>query len=99
LPGRAVKELLTLTARIYFEFLINSVYINNKSFIGRIKMSNEKDEVIEMIRQLPDTSTVDDIMEELYFRMQVDHGIKELNEGKGISHKEVCNRLSRWLKK
>lgn len=62
-------------------------------------MNKEKEQVIEMIRQLPDESTVDDIMEELYFRMQVDRGIKELDEGKGIPHKEVRDRLSRWLEK
>jgi len=62
-------------------------------------MNNEKDQVIEMIRQLPDESTVDDTMEELYLRMQVDRGIKELDEGKGIPHQDVRDRLSRWLGK
>jgi hypothetical protein len=52
-----------------------------------------------MIRALPDESTVDDIMEELYFRMQVDRGVKELDEGKGIPYQDVRNRLSRWLEK
>jgi hypothetical protein len=58
-------------------------------------MNKEKDQVIEIIRQLPDESTVDDIMEELYFRMQVDRGIKELDEEKGIPHQDVRDRLSR----
>jgi hypothetical protein len=62
-------------------------------------MIKEKDQVIEMIRALPDESTVDDIMEELYFRMQVDRGVKELDEEKGIPHQDVRNRLSRWLEK
>jgi len=42
---------------------------------------------------------VDDIMRELYFKIQVDKGIKELDEGKGIPHEEVEKRLSRWLSK
>jgi hypothetical protein len=62
-------------------------------------MNKEKDQVIEMIRALPDESTVDDIMEELYFRIQVDRGVKELDEGKAIPHQDVRNRLSRWLEK
>ena len=37
-----------------------------------------------MIESLPDEVTVDDIMAELYFRLQVDAGLKELDEGKGI---------------
>ena len=62
-------------------------------------MAVVKDQVIEMIRKLPEDSSVDDIMAELYFRLQVDSGLKELDEGKGISHEEVKQRMSRWLSK
>jgi hypothetical protein len=62
-------------------------------------MIKEKDQVIAMIRLLPDDSTVDDIMEELFFRIQVDRGAKELDEGKGIPHQNIRNRLSKWLEK
>jgi hypothetical protein len=75
------------------------IFIGRYFFKGFLRMNKEKEQVIEMIRQLPDESTVDDIMEELYFRMQVDRGIKELDAGKGISHHEVRDRLSRWLEK
>jgi predicted transcriptional regulator len=60
-------------------------------------MSPVKQQVIEMIQSLPDEITVDDIMAELYFRMKVDAGLKELDEGKALSHEEVKDRLSRWL--
>lgn len=46
----------------------------------------EKDQVIQIIQELPDEVTVDDIMSELYFKLQVDGGLKELDEGKGIPH-------------
>jgi len=49
--------------------------------------------------ETPLESTVDDIMAELYFRQQVDAGLKELDEGKGIPHEEVEKRLTRWLKR
>jgi len=58
-----------------------------------------KQQVIRMIEALPEEITVDDIMAELYFKQQVDAGLKELDEGKGIPHEEVEKRLSRWLKK
>jgi len=60
-------------------------------------MPNVKDQVIEMIRGLPEESSLDDIMAELYFRLKVDTGLEELDEGKGIPHAEVKERLSRWL--
>ncbi len=49
--------------------------------------------------ETPLVSTVDDIMAELYFKQQVDAGLKELDEGKGVPHEEVEMRLSRWLKR
>lgn len=58
-----------------------------------------KEQVIDFVRNLPDEVTVDDIMRELYFKIQVDKGLKELDEGKGIPHEEVERRLSRWLSK
>jgi predicted transcriptional regulator len=54
--------------------------------------------VIKMIEEFPEDITVSDIMAELYFRQNVDEGLKELDEGKGISHEEAKKRLNRWLK-
>ena len=62
-------------------------------------MKGVKQQVIRMIEALPEEITVDDIMAELYFKQQVDAGLKELDEGKGIPQEEVEKRLSRWLKK
>ena len=58
-----------------------------------------KQQVIRMIEALPEESTVDDIMAELYFKQQVDAGLKELDKGNWIPHEEVEKRLSRWLKR
>ena len=58
-----------------------------------------KQRVIRMIQALPDEVTLDEIMAELYFRLQVDAGLKELDEGQGIPHDEVTKRMSRWLSK
>ncbi len=60
-------------------------------------MASTKEEVIGMIRALPDDATLDDIMAELYFRAKVDAGLKELDEGKGIPHEDVEKRLAKWL--
>lgn len=60
-------------------------------------MAGVKEQVIQMIQSLPEGVSVDDIMAELYFKLQVDAGLKELDEGKGISHEEVEKRMSKWL--
>jgi hypothetical protein len=59
--------------------------------------TNTKQSVIEMIKRLPDDASVDDIMAELYFRRQVDDGIRQLDDGAGISHEEAKNRLGKWF--
>ena len=53
-------------------------------------MAQLKDEVIQMIERLPDDAGISDIMAELYFRQRVDAGLKELDEGKGISHDQIA---------
>ncbi|MFH1562476.1 MAG: hypothetical protein ABIF11_03530 [Nitrospirota bacterium] len=62
-------------------------------------MIEVKEQVIQMVQSLPENVTVDDVMHELYFKMQVDAGLKELDEGKGIPHEEVEERMSKWLTK
>ena len=62
-------------------------------------MAEIKQQVIQIIQSLPDNVTLDDIMAELYFKLQVDAGLKELDEGKGIPHEEVEKRMSKWLTK
>lgn len=66
---------------------------------GVIKVAGIKQQVINIIQTLPDDITVEDVMAELYFKLQVDTGLKELDEGKGIPHEEVEKRMSKWLTK
>ncbi len=58
-----------------------------------------KEEVIKLIKKLPESATLDDIMEELYFQKKVDRGLKDLEKGRIISHEEAKRRLSQWLQK
>ncbi len=60
-------------------------------------MGKIKEQVIQMIQTLPDEVTVDEVMAELYFKLQVDAGLRELDEGQGIPHEEVEERISKWL--
>ena len=57
-----------------------------------------KDEVIRMIQNMPEETSIEDIMAGLYFRYQVDEGLKQLDEGRGIPHEEVEKRMAKWLK-
>jgi hypothetical protein len=61
-------------------------------------MSQEKNEVLELIRRLPDDVTTTDIMEELYFKHQVDKGLRDVAEGRVLSHEALKKRVARWRK-
>jgi len=61
-------------------------------------MGREKTEALELIRKLPDDVTTDAIMEELYFKQQVDKGLRDVAEGRVLTHQELKERLARWRK-
>ena len=62
-------------------------------------MAGVKQQIIQMIQAHPEDVTIDDVMAELYFKLQVDAGLRELDAGKGIPHEEVEKRMSKWLAK
>jgi hypothetical protein len=59
-------------------------------------MSQAKEEALELIRRLPDTATTADILDELYFKEQVDRGLQDVVEDRTISHQELKERLLQW---
>ncbi len=61
-------------------------------------MNTVKQSAIKAIQDLPENSSYEDIMEKLFFMEKVKSGLKEIEEGKIISHEDVKKRLSKWLK-
>ena len=61
-------------------------------------METAKYNSIKAIQTLSDNSSYDDIMERLYFMQKVEAGLKDIEEGRVVSHEEVKERLSKWLK-
>jgi hypothetical protein len=62
------------------------------------KMENEKKDVLELVRRLPDNVTTADIMEELFFKQQVDKGLLDVAEGRVLTAQELKERIARWRK-
>lgn len=56
-------------------------------------MPSVKKQALEMIRKLPDKTTWDDIMYEIYVRKKIARGIKAADEGRVVSHEEVKKRF------
>jgi predicted transcriptional regulator len=66
--------------------------------MGGMDMGQEKTEALELIEKLPDDVTTGVIMEELYFKQQVDRGLRDVAEGKVLTHQELKERIARWRK-
>lgn len=56
-----------------------------------------KAEAIDLIQRLPEESSLEDIMSELYFKMKVDRALRELDAGKYVTDEEARKRFARWL--
>jgi predicted transcriptional regulator len=57
-----------------------------------------KKKIIQAVEALSPDTTFEEAMERLLFLAKVDKGIDQADAGETISHKEVKERMSKWLK-
>lgn len=77
--------------------------VSEHSLIDRIgkrgaSMAKAKAEAIEMIKQLPDDVATSAIMEELFFKQQVEKGLQDVAEGRVLTHQELKERMAQRRK-
>ena len=58
-----------------------------------------KEIALRTIEQLPEDASREDIQERINFVAGVRKGLRELDEGKGISHEKVKEEFGEWLTK
>ncbi len=56
-----------------------------------------KEDVLRLIQSMPEHVTMNEIIDELNVRAKIEEGLKDLDEGKFITHDEVRRRLDQWL--
>ncbi len=61
-------------------------------------MISAKIEAIEILKSLPDNCTWEDIQYHLYVREKVEKGLKDIENGKIVSHEKVEKEVNEWLK-
>jgi predicted transcriptional regulator len=52
-------------------------------------MQTVKEQVIEIIKNLPEETTLDDILYSLYVKKKVEDGLKDAKNGEVVSHQEA----------
>jgi len=60
-------------------------------------MESAKEEAIQLIRRLPDDTTLEDIQYHLYVQQKVRRGMQDVEEGRVYTQKEVEKRMKRWV--
>lgn len=61
-------------------------------------MAPLKESVIKMIKGMPETASLPDIMAELYFREKVEKGLADADKKRVVSHEKVKMHFKKWLK-
>lgn len=61
-------------------------------------MSEIKDAVHQVMENLPEDATWDDVEYHLYVRRKIENGLKDIAEGRTISVNEVSQRLDKWFR-
>ncbi len=62
-------------------------------------MLTAKQEVMQLLKDLPDTSTLEEIQYHLYVRQKVQRGIQDVEEGRIYTQEEVEKRMEKWVAK
>ena len=56
-------------------------------------MTTVKEEAKKLINNLPDEITWDDLMYEFYVRQKIEMGLKDIEEGRVVSHENVIKEF------
>jgi len=62
-------------------------------------MQSAKEEVMELLKEIPDDSTFEEIQYHLYVRQKIQRGIKDIEEGRTYTQEEMEKRMKKWLAK
>ncbi len=62
-------------------------------------MASAKQAVMDLIKELPDDCTLEDIQDKLYVRQKIQRSLEAAAKGKVKTHAQVKKRLSKWLAK
>jgi predicted transcriptional regulator len=60
-------------------------------------MSTVKRAVLELVKNLPDDCTFEDVQYQLYVRQKVEKSLEAAAAGHVHTHEQVKKRLSKWL--
>ena len=64
-----------------------------------VAVQTAKQEVQELLQELPDDATLEDIQYHIYVKQKIAQGLADVRAGRVVSQEEVEKRFARWLEK
>jgi predicted transcriptional regulator len=62
-------------------------------------MHSAKEDVMEILKGLPDNSSLEEIQYHLYVHQKIQRGIKDIEDGRTFTQEEMERRMGKWLEK
>ena len=66
--------------------------------MGGGHMRTIKESVMSLLKEMPEDSTLEDIMETLYIKQKILKGQRQLESGQFYTHEEAKEIMKQWLK-
>jgi hypothetical protein len=66
---------------------------------GGFPMTIAKQQVLDLMNDLPDQVEIDEVIYRLYLRQKLELAEQDVRKGRLISHAEVVKETSQWYKK
>jgi hypothetical protein len=60
-------------------------------------MKSAKETVIEILNELPENSSLEEIRDHIYIREKLEKGLEEIKKGKVTSQSDIVRRISKWF--
>ena len=60
-------------------------------------MQSAKHEVMELLKGLPDDTSLEEIQYHLYVRQKIERGLRDVDESRIHTQEEVEKRMEKWL--
>lgn len=57
-----------------------------------------KDKVKELVDHMPETFSLDDLIERIFLLQKIEMGQKEIENGEGIDWEDIKKEMDSWLK-
>ncbi|MEO5569666.1 MAG: hypothetical protein ABIT08_11655 [Bacteroidia bacterium] len=61
-------------------------------------MKNVKDQIISLIKEMPESITMEEILDSIYVQQKVLKAQKDVREGKSFTQSEAKNIAEKWKK-